>query len=482
MDDIPFDSEDCKFFFSRNGRKVLYAIQVTTEGDESTKIFFGDVASGEVTMTSHPLRLTPYGLSPDGSKAMFVQTPWEFGIHSGKKGKIHLMKCSSDQLEPLVILNPIENWDPRERQSIADVEEAVWVSNNHILVHYYIGSNRMLVLVDINTGQALWRLKPSGMKALSLSPGGKYFLVRADKTTHLLETASGKTIGTLEGVNELYSFSPNGQKIAACSDDGETVQIWNATTGELEETFFAKPPDVRSQTKFTWVSNQHLFINNRLIDTALPATIWEYKVHAGFIDNISYFGGQFWYMMRGRQILVGIELPQKEVFDRFSDNQNNSDLFVVQPGMTVSLKIDDSMTRDQEEIRHSIEEKLRNNGLTLTNNAPVTFLLKVTQGEEKTTTYRGMGTGKETEVKYWPKIYHALVLQDNQTFWQRTYRTSPPFMASDTEDLPLQEFVTKEMQKMHYKDWFLRLVIPQKIPRADNLGKSTLEENGLQEN
>lgn len=485
---------DYEFFFSRNGRKVLYAFQMKysfitndEKEDDSTKIFLGDVASEETTVMITPLRLTSYGLSPDGSKAMFLQTPWEQGIHWGQKGKIHIMKCTSNQLEPFIILNPIENPEQRSGQKNADVEKAIWASNDHVLIYYTAGGQNLLVLVDINTGRAVWRLRPDSMveKTLTLSPNARYFLIKAEKAVHLIETASGKTVGTLEGIgkfeNEKYSFSPNGRKIASCGDT--MIRIWDATTGKPEEAFVVGGAYSSSSVNFSWVGDQYLMVDGELIDITLPAPVW---VYAGFIDNISYFGGQFWYMtgtLRGSsRTLVGVKLPHKKALDQFSDNKNDHDRFIVQPGMTVTLKMDSSISRDQEEIRRSVEEKLRNNGLTLASNAPVTFLLKVTQGEEKTTVYAdgpSRRTG-HTEVKYRSQRYHILVQQDTETLWERVYETKAPMVMNST-GATVQEQITQEMQEMHYKDWFLQQNFPKNIPRTDNLGRSHLEEQGVQD-
>ncbi len=494
-------SKDCGFFFSRGGQKVLYAIQVPRppigEGsDDVTKIFLGDVDSGKTTLIKNSLCLTPYGLSPDGTRAMFVQEPWGFGLHNGQKGKIHIAKCASNKLEPFTILNPIEN-QGRSRgfndQTKADVDGAAWVSNDLILVRYSASLDRILVLVNINTGKALWKLNPDFIdKSIVLSPGGKYFLVKAGKAQMLIETATGKTVGTLDGVPETgqakYSFSPDGRKIASCGD--EMIRIWNATTGKPEEAFFVD--HANSSSMFTWVSNQHLLIGSKLFDITLQAPIWEYVAHA---DKAYFFGGQFWYVVRTRKstsggndeaTLVGVTIPQKKVLERFSSKQNDSGLFVIRPGMKVALKVDPSLSKDRDEIQRSVEEKLRNNDLTLANDAPLTFLLKVTQEGDQPVTYTagpGMIGREGTKVKFKQEKYQILLQQGNQTLWSRINVTGPPNVSLDEiSNASLQSVVNRKTGERHYKDWFLDLRIPAKIPRTDNLGKSTLTEMGLRDN
>ena len=498
---VPFHShtKDNGFFFSRDGKKVLYALQVPKpsigaekDDTDATRIFLSDVASGETNMVRNTLCLTPFGLSPDGSKAMFVQSPWEFGIHNGKKGKILIVKCTpNNKLEAPSVLNPFVKPGRARNEETADVETAAWASNDHILVLYASGVDRWLVLLNVNTGKALWLLKPDfgGDKSFTLSQGGKYFLIKAGKAMLLIETASGRTIGTLEGVGEFgtakYAFSPDGQKIASCGD--EMIRLWDATTGASEEAFYMT--GAGSHSAFTWVSNQHLLVGDKLIDTTLQAPIWEY---AGNLNNACYFGGQFWYMIGNNdaKTLVGVKLPQKKVLDQLSGGQGNSNLFAVQPGMTVALKMDPSINRDQNEIKRAMEEKLRANNLTIADNAPVTFLLKVTQEGGKTVTYTTdsfprmmMNRGGGTEVKYREDKYQLLIQQGNQTLWSRINVMGPPDVSLDEiANSSLQAVVDKKVQARHYKDWFLNLKIPKKIPRTDKVGKSTLSELGLREN
>jgi len=491
---IPFHShtKDQGFFFSSDGTKVLYAIQVPKpaigDGDESTRIFLTDVASGETVTMKNTLCLNSFGLSPDGTKAMFVQIPWEFGNQSGKKGIIIILQCTGNKFEPYSILNQIGNPGRSRSEETMDVEKAVWVSNDHILVFYSSGVERLLALVNIDTGKAIWKLKPDfPEKSLTLSPGGKYFLVKTGKAMLLIETVGGKTIGTFDGVNEQdradYCFSPDGRRIASCG--GGMIRLWDATTGQSEEAFFID--GVNSSSTFTWVGNQHLMIGNKLIDTALQVPIWEYR---GSFNNGCYFGGQFWYLAGDKEnkTLVGVQIPQKKVLDRYSGNQNDSNLFAVRPGMAVALKMDSSISRDKDEIERAMEEKLRKNELTLANHAPVTFLMKVTQEGEKSVTYTtgGFGLlnrGGGTEVKFRQEKYELLLQQGNKTLWSRMYLTRAPDVSLDeVAKESLQDIVRRKVQERHYKDWFLRLDIPKQIPRTDNLGASTLNELGLREN
>ena len=176
----------------------------------------------------------------------------------------------------------------------------------------------------------------------------------------------------------------------------------------------------------------------------------------------------------------------KKVLDQYSGQQNDKNLFVVQPGMTVALKIDPSISRNLDEIQRSMEKKLQDNGLTLDANASVIFLLKVTQEGEKTVTYTtgsfGMRRGG-TEVKFRSEKYQLLLQQGDKTLWSRMNVTGPPDVSLDeVANASLQDVVNKKVQERQSKDWFLRLDIPKKIPRTDNIGKSTLNELGLREN
>ncbi|MCL2346816.1 MAG: hypothetical protein FWC50_01005, partial [Planctomycetaceae bacterium] len=79
--------------------------------------------------------------------------------------------------------------------------------------------------------------------------------------------------------------------------------------------------------------------------------------------------------------------------------------------------------------------------------------------------------------------YQLLVQQGDQTLWSRINVMGPPDVSLDEiANSSLQAIVDKKVQERHYKDWFLNVKIPKKIPRTDKIGKSTLSELGLREN
>ena len=58
----------------------------------------------------------------------------------------------------------------------------------------------------------------------------------------------------------------------------------------------------------------------------------------------------------------------------------------------------------------------------------------------------------------------------------------PDVSLDDIANMSFQMIVDRKVQEWYYKDWFLNIQIPKKIPRTDKIGKSMLSELGLRDN
>ena len=472
--------------------KALAVIRIEGKGLRSeqvvshSRVFFGDLTTGQCKSVSFPEKLTLFGVSPDGSKAAFSTGEW--GNHSdwGKRKNLFIVKIDGLSLSPLKAYVPFAlDSDATQIHDLGgDITWAEWVDDALLMV---MSARARLIVLNSETGEVVWQMK--GIQAVSLpvmSPGKRYCLIRDSSGILLLDSAAGNAIGSLDGLpggtllGNNCGFSPDGKKIAAYW--GDSVTLWNAMTGAVEEPFFVAD----GTNAPLWLNERFLLAGPKLVDTQLRAPVWSYE---GAGNQTVTYGGYYWYIAKtgaganGTLRLVGVELPHARALQGV--NRTDSQRFSIRPGMKVALHIDPSVSNRQKEIRSKMEKTIQENELILEQGAPITLRLKVIREKETTTSYGVRFTMRGgTEVKYTPQKFSAEFVQGDKILWSQTHITSPPHSISldEVKKLSLQEVVNQAMKKIDHADWFLNKVqIPKQIPNAETIGRSQLGPNGIQD-
>ena len=114
--------------------------------------------------------------------------------------------------------------------------------------------DKTVQLWDVGTGEPKWTLTehPDGANSVVFSPDSKTLASRRYDTLRLWDTETGELKATLTAEEQkdtpiVYSrdvdravFSPDGTTLASRSEDN-TVQLWDAETGEHKRTFTGHP-------------------------------------------------------------------------------------------------------------------------------------------------------------------------------------------------------------------------------------------------
>ena len=475
------------FFNSETGKVFVSAYLVSVRNNESasyTKIFTGDITTGKYKTNQFSLHLTPFGVSPDGTKVLLRRGSWEFGSNFGKRKYLLVAKIADSGLEPLVAYEPFAQvGKPNDLHNTeGDVEWAGWVDNEHAML---LSGHSHLILMNVITGKALWNRQTDSGTTIKISRGGKYALIADSKGCTMIDSKTGDAVGKLaklsSAVGMKFDFSMNGKMIASCSNEG--VLLWDATKGTALDPFYIE--NAGTFQSLFWCDNRYLLVGDRLVDINLLAAIWTYS---GIPFNKGEsFGGYIWYSpMRFNKdpFVMGVELPHQKVL-KLTSGANDANLFSIRPGMSVALRIDSSIQKNRDEITNAIIGKLKANGLEISPNAPISVVCKVSKEKQETTSY-GVGFGMisrgGTDVTYTPEKYSIDFQQNNKSLWGKVNITRPPHNISieQIQNSSLQEVVNREMAKNEYRSWFVDLNIPNKIPRND-LGMSMLTENGVED-
>lgn len=477
--------------FNNKGKAAaIYAMNIDIrEKPEECRgvVFFGDPVRGKVDGAQYLQKIELFGVSPDGSKALFREEGWGSSTH-GTMNFVHIVGIDGMKLTPIASYYPfaadsqpdrMHNWD-------IDVTWGDWIDNNLIML---VSRKDRLLVMEAETGKAVWKLNSiSHGASVAFSPGRRYCLVNGRAGTVMLESVNGRPVLKLEGTESFsggnYEFSPDGTKIARCNSDG--VTIWNATEGTCEDPFYVGDG---IGDKIHWIDNRFLLAGSRLVDTETQSLVWTYD---GIPDSAEIFDGFCWCLlgMSETKRLIAVEIPHKKALASASGPDEQR--FSIRPGMDVAVNVDNSVQNGRNEVKEKIESILTENGLVIKEDAPIKVLLRVTQEKEVTSSYSvghrfapPMMRGGGTEIRYQPCKFSIEFNQNGKTLWSTSRTTSSPSNISleEVQGNSIQAIVDKAMANANsaYKDWFLNVKIPKKIPNMERAGRSRVTESGIQD-
>ena len=127
--------------------------------------------------------------------------------------------------------------------------------------------------------KAEYRISLGGRTSLpALSQDRRTLAVTAGGGTYLLEAATGKVLGRLEGEPGFApAFDAAGTRLVDLSADAKRLRAWDLATGKLTHDV-ALPQDVAPGTRARTAAGDTAFLNTGdLVDLASGMVVWEYR-------------------------------------------------------------------------------------------------------------------------------------------------------------------------------------------------------------
>ena len=462
-----------------------------------TQIFIGDTVSGNVITRDTPLKLVPLGFSPDGQRLLFRQEDWAFPP-TGKQTLLHIVEMSA--IKESAAWNAVASFEPfahfkrsgLNASSSADINFATWADDEHILVR---SGNGLLILLNVDTGTAIWQRQVESRGAITLSPGGKYCFLPIGNRTVLCETMTGKSVGAVDNAPTQKCFSPDGKRFAMRNTQG--IILGDVTTGAVDAPFFVESGSSLEQLLF-WLDDRHLFYGGEIVDTVSKSVVWTYT---GLGDNVKLAGGYTWCFFsrssRDGMFLAPVTIPHARVTARDISEDSESGL-ALKPGAEVALVLEDSIEKDRTEIRESIEKKVVANDWKIVPAAPVSIILKIEKEEADKVHYTAgrwsplprvpmpsrIFGGSGVPIEFQPERFSLSIMQGNTAIWSKDHKTTPPdrLPLDVIQNESLQEVVDKAMEEQSFQKWLDDVMIPRTISRPqEGKGTSRVTENGIEE-
>ena len=496
--DVPTNTMPRRTEFFVVGNKAVTTFHIAvdllgrTPEKNFTRIALGFTDSGNTMTHDSPLKLRPLGMSPNGKRVLFHQEPWD-SPPFGRRTLIHLAEITEQGWTAIATFEPFAQMKPTDGRATVDpdVYWATWTDDEHVLVQSERGT---LILLNVDTGKAIWRTKIEGRGDVALSPGGKYCFLPIGSRAVLCETITGKAVGSVHDVQQQkFRFSPDGKRFATCNEQG--IFLGDTATGKLDTPFFVSGNSKAQQ--FFWLDDRYLFFAGDMVDTASKTVVWSY---AGLQNNVKLVGGYCWCAFgSSRQgfYLTAVTIPHTDMSALDIPAGGEAEL-ALQQGSEVSVVLEDSIAKDRGEVRKSIEKRIATNGWKISDTATISIILKIEEEKadkaEYTTsnrpfplppiprpTLRGQGGG--VEVEFQPERYRLLIMQGEKEIWSVNHLTSPPqrLPLDVVKDASLQEVVDKAMEEKNYKEWLDKVNIPKTIARKlEGKGVSKVTENGIE--
>jgi hypothetical protein len=262
-----------------------------------------------------------------------------------------------------------------------------------------------------------------GMRATPvLSPGGRYMAAVVGGRAMFFDTATGGTVGVVEGVSWPHgnvSFRPDGKQVSV--SDQQRINVVDAASGKVERTVpipqdFAPPaPSVR------WLSKTYVLMGAAyLVDLERRRVVWRFDF-PGRVRELTTVGGVTYFFQEefpGRQVrMFSVKLLEHATLAAPTGERPIEELTVFAPGTKVAVVLATDAPADvRERIQKSLEDQVRAMGLVVDPAAPLRITARSENGAAVQQTYSGVGF-QQQKVSVTPKIHKVIVERDGKELW-----------------------------------------------------------------
>ncbi len=411
-----------------------------------------DLKSGQRLMVTNKLPKSSIVVAVAPNRKHVLITPRTLGF----RGSFELLAIdkAAETIEPLLV--------SKTTNRSFQVDWADFTADGDLLA---CNDNGYLSQFKVPTGEQVYELKLNPFTHIALSPGKRY-LVAIKKQVLVIDVASGVMLGMLptpagweEQSQEVNSaeFSPNGRWLAALSGNrqGRHLTVWDVTTGETRQVTLALDGPV------TWLQDDLIVYEKARYgqssremsgmkfgelepEHALrfdPATLNQRgEIYVVGWPVFGSFNNQFWYA-GGLGGPIGRKSPPATLFNAniLPDKAAPKGPLLLKRGDSVALRLQTSGAPPElnfaAEVDRALREKLAANGITVSDQAPVTLTLGMqTESSGPERAYK-MRNSSETVSVLATKVKYvlALVHREHGEIWRQTGSESNSFPTFELE-------------------------------------------------
>lgn len=460
---------------------------------KKTRIERLDLAKGEsLGILEAPVNFVPIDYDPVTQLILGCSD----NTHHNTRDRLDIWEVSGDALKHQLSFKP---YDTGKQHIRKDVEWAKFIGANHIGT---LGGDNRFVLWETKTLKPVYAatLWPSSVPALSAQ--GKYLALITKDGAYVLESQTGNVVAKLTGQPGYFpklSFRPDGKQLACASYDRLTV--WDMTTGEIASEVYY--PQLMSPQEILWPEDGTVLVSSgsmmKLVDLQKKVVLWTYNMG----EPTAQFGGRIWSVLNNHgegKTLVHVQMPDVTA-KAMQKSLEGQDLLALKPGGSVGVFINVALGEPERvKIYNHILAQLKEAGINVDQNSPVSIEAATEQGETESVTYETydrrfgprfgpgfspfgprFGGGGEGEKANVTKLTSRITIREKgNVLWEAKQIVGAPHYITQKEGQSLQQAINETTTPN--AAYFLSLNLPKHLarhPKNGTYGTSTLTPQGL---
>lgn len=455
---------------SETGTQLCYSVRAPrSSSDDYTRIIAID---GERRKTSEVARL--------GGHRMWVCSA---DPASGDVLGI-VMKQGDDKSHSLCVISGIRDSKPSVvahwRMFPEDEKKSDYVRYRKLV------PNQMVVVVfggqlhgyDYGSQREVWTVPSKLFNEPAISPGGRYTAIVVDQQCAILETKTGKQIGSIpinwNGPTSL-GFSADATRLAMAS--GAQVRVVDLAKGEDLLVHEANVSLGAMGKPVMWLEDDFLLLpTGHLLSLKRNLIVWRYIIDQ---DALEYTDLENHGLLTftGRGVTSIVRLPHAAA--TAAADRDTSNIAAVKSGDPLAIVANGSGPGvTQGDLRNWLADAASRSGYQPASSAPTQLVATITRGKQTQQSYRTFGSFGSEDVNFTPYISKVEFRQNGITLWQRTTQSSMPHMVSG--DKSLQQ-VAREHERPD-AGFFQNMALPPAVlkPEFQNgFGNSRVSATGI---
>ncbi len=336
----------------------------------------------------------------------------------------------------------------------------------------------------------------------AVSPNGNYIAFVRDASVGLLDVATGAVVGFLplggEVQHAALAFRSDGQALLCAAKDKVILVDPAAGRSRSYSVPGVKGHGLPPLPSVGWADDRLLFVNDYLVDPAVPVPIWHYM--NGVWSRPA--GGHVWFLATKGMTeagLVPVRLPHASAVKKIMAARGGESGFLLKPGDAVQVDVRQVPKEHQGAARRALESVLRATEYQPAPAAPL--VLEAVPGEERFeertyTLYRfalfGAANNDDKERRETQRFrvqpVDVRLLKDGKVVWDKRTQVTPG--APPSVSLSDNESLTDRLAQFSAVDYgilgkvelpkFLQEQLGRGVTRM-SLGHSTVGPDGLDE-